>query len=304
MKFKTLIPVTITSKNNEKILIEALLSVRKQKGVKPIIIGNIFNYSKHYERIIKNLVDILLPIPTHIAEGRNLVLQKALEIPSEFIVMINADVELPQSWIRKALKIMKKYKRIGALGGFQYIPQNLISYVIAMLLRVPLAVRKCPSSLTKVKNVPCEAVVYRREALLKLLENYGYIFHPYLSAGEDPEMCYRLRKQGYETVLSCELKFLHKMKARLSSFFRQQILYGKGFIDWKLHKVRIVPEKIFYLFLPLNIFSILPLRYSFLSIFLYYYLFFVKILANLIGMFLRLFELSKSTKIKKSKNKI
>ena len=294
---KKLIIVTITSKNDFKNAYQALKSVSQQKGVSTLIIANVFLLKKRELKKIKRMVDIYLPKKTKIAEGRNLVLYYALKYNPKYVIMINSDIVLPPYWIKTAVNLMEKHKKLGALGGIQEVEKGLLNTIISLLLRVPTKeILSSQNEIIKVTNVPCEAVIYRTRALTKLLENDGFIFNEKLTAGEDPELSQRLRNHGYSLALSPLLCFKHKMKTNISSFWKQQILYGKGYYDWKFFSsTHVKTEFLYCLFFPKSLFKKENLIKLICLLLLYYFLFFIKLVANLYGFFIRSLEIKMKT---------
>lgn len=264
----------------------------RRQNIKTIIIVNDAFSIDGSREIAKKYSDTLIVKRTSISEGRNIVIKEALKLNKKYIVMVNSDIELPNNWIKKAIRIMEMHNDLGALGGYQKIQiNNPIDLVISELLGLPALYKLGKSFISKElidsQNVPCEAVIYRANVIKFLIKNYGNVFDEKLSAGEDPELSYRIRNLGFRTCLSPKLVFLHKMKSSIKKFVSQQILYGKGLYDWKIKKFNFdYKNRGINILAPKNIVTKKPYLLP-----LYYYLFSIKLLSNLYGFIKRKWEM-------------
>jgi glycosyltransferase involved in cell wall biosynthesis len=183
-------------------------------------------------QVVEGFADNVIVEDANIARGRNILINFVLDnFDSEFLVFVNSDVILPKDWLQSAVDIIEKIENCGALGSFQKKPQGLQEKVVYHILDVPNS-ENFSGLIVKHHNVPCEAAIYRISALRSLHEKYGYCFNEKLRAGEDPELSQRLIKAGWQVCLSKHLVIDHKMKSGLKSFWKQQILYGKGLKDF------------------------------------------------------------------------
>ena len=218
--------ILITVKDDKENLKRCLLSLRNQTYKNfLLIIHDAFSSDGSYE-IAKRFADKVIRKKATIPEGRNLLVEYALNLKPRFIGFVNSDVILPSNWLEESIKYILK-KRCDAVGTFQKVPERLTERAVFFLLGQPY--KDNPQK----GNLPCEAVIIKREVLSKLKKKYGTFFQERVRAGEDPEFWSRVLKEGYKICYHPTLEIRHLQKISLLRFWRQQVIYGKGFADWK-----------------------------------------------------------------------
>ena len=184
-------------------------------------LGNPFNLKTFYQ----------------VKQGKVAALQKGIEISKgRYFVIVDDDNELDSSYLIEGLHYMELHKQVGVLGGQGVLPEDLEvprwfgSYAYQFA---------CGPQAEKDGNVqPIRNVVYgagmwvRRTAYDIAIKNgfrFMFDFHgsnqkvsQMNNGGEDGELCWAVRFQGYEIHYLSSLQFIHRIStSKLSdSYFR------------------------------------------------------------------------------------
>jgi glycosyltransferase involved in cell wall biosynthesis len=184
-------------------------------------LGNPFNLKTFYQ----------------VKQGKVAALQKGIEISKgNYFVIVDDDNELDSSYLIEGFRYVEKKNQVGVLGGQGVLPKDLEVPIWFESYAYHFA---CGSQAKNDGNVqPFRNVVYgagmwvRRAAYDKAINNgFRFIFDFHGSnqkvseknnGGEDGELCWAIRFQGYEIHYLSSLRFIHRIStSKLSdSYFR------------------------------------------------------------------------------------
>jgi glycosyltransferase involved in cell wall biosynthesis len=194
------IGVVIIGRNEGERLVKCLASINKQNNH---IVYVDSNSSDNSVEIAKNtgadVIDLDMSKPFSAARARNTGWQFLLaQYPDiEFIQFIDGDCELQNTWLKKAHDFLIEHTQYAIVCG-----RRRERYPNATLYN-----RLCDDEW----NTPIgEALSCGGDALIRaqcLIEVDGY--KDFFVAGEEPEMCYRLRKNGWKIYRLDEEMTLH-----------------------------------------------------------------------------------------------
>jgi GT2 family glycosyltransferase len=188
--------------------------------------------------------------------ARNLAVR---ETNANYLAFTDSDCIVDKNWLTELLKGFLAYPEAAACGGVQRLPQDAEKFekrVFLCMKRVGFIaeyMRKGnrTKEIIEVNHNPSCNVMYKREAFLKMR---GFLER--LWPGEDVELDYRLKKEGFKIIFNPGAVVYHYPAANLRSFLKMMYRYGRaqGFLVRKygvFRKIQVVPflSVIFSIFL-------------------------------------------------------
>jgi GT2 family glycosyltransferase len=155
--------------------------------------------------------------------GRNIAIRAA---KGNLVACVNSDTELePDCLERLVRRLVNSPVNVGGVGGFQAKPRGWRARSIWASPRLAelTEVNHPGDGPVEVPNLPCECLVWKREAL----EQAG-MFDEKLNWGEDPELHARMRRLGWKLLAEPEAHYNHMYKTGLREFWKQQAGYAGG----------------------------------------------------------------------------
>ncbi len=216
-----MISYIIPAFNSAKTIEECIHSILIQKGDKELIIvdnGSADNTVKIINHLAEEHpeIKVLEEKKRGPASARN----RGLEIAhGDYIAFVDSDVILPEGWAEKAVEILESRENLAGVGG----PAKNTSRGIIAELFDPLFLYYM--------NRPEEHVISlaTMNALFKgsIIKNER--FDENFVTSEDPELSFRLRRKGYQLLLSRELEVWHHHPMGLKDIFRRWFYYGTNY---------------------------------------------------------------------------
>lgn len=163
------------------------------------------------------------------AKARNLGWRRVLELDSDAwgIQFIDGDCEITSKWIAQALAFLDTYQDVAAVCGRRrerYPESSPYNRLIDMEWDTPVG-----------EAESCGGDAMMRVAALKEVGG----FNPKVVAGEEPELCYRLRRAGWKIYRIDSDMTLHDAAiTQARQWYRRQLRGGYGAYQvWKLIRV-------------------------------------------------------------------
>lgn len=165
------------------------------------------------------------------AAGRNTGIHHA---QAQKIAFIDGDAAASKNWLDEIEKTFQRHPKAIGVGGPDLLPKNseLKSKMIGYFMTSPLARggKFNPStqhSMMKeeqsVDHIPTCNLCLKRE----IFDHVG-MFDESFVKGQDLELNYRIRHQGYKLIYSPHIKVIHYRKEHISTFSRQIFKWSKA----------------------------------------------------------------------------
>jgi glycosyltransferase involved in cell wall biosynthesis len=222
-----LISFIIPIYNSEKTIKGCLNSILNQKlqiEKEILVINN--NSTDNGPEIVRKIPGVRLLNKNKPGPGaaRNKGLDNAM---GDFIAFVDSDVELPLNWTSTCLEILERDSSLAGVGGpGKSVDSNYVSESLNKLLfgKDEKVTEKYVDSLASMDSL-------YRGGLLRNLR-----FNESLIAGEDPELNFRLRKQGYNLLYSEEVFVYHHHPLTIRGMMKKWYHYGKYYtLPYKKH---------------------------------------------------------------------
>jgi glycosyltransferase involved in cell wall biosynthesis len=212
-----MISVIVPTYNAEKTIKKCLDSIMAQKCRHEVIVVDGQSKDGTREVVRKFKVKLLTDKGGKIATARNVGLKAA---KGDFIAFVDSDVILPPKWCEKALKLLKRDKKIAGVGGpGRSSDRGLVSQALNSLLMGA----EYPKEEKYLSSVATMDIVYKKSAL------HGMSFDESLKTGEDPDFNFRLIGKGYRLLYSPDLWVWHEHPTTLGGIVKKWFNYGTNF---------------------------------------------------------------------------
>ncbi len=148
---------------------------------------------------------------------------------SEYLAFIDSDAYPEEEWLHRAIDILSKDRRIGAVGGPNISPpvetssERFVGCALKSVLVTGLGnFRKTISPRRIVKDLPSCNLVVRRAEFLSIGGMNEMLF-----TGEDIDYCRRMVRSGRKIVYDPAVLVYHKNR-NLKAFAGQRLTFGSG----------------------------------------------------------------------------
>ncbi|HET6746726.1 MAG TPA: glycosyltransferase family 2 protein [Candidatus Saccharimonadales bacterium] len=231
-----LVSIIILNWNRINDTLACLESVRKQtyKNYEIIVVDN--GSVDDSKKILKDIRDIVLvdnPKNRGFTGGHIDGLKHA---KGEFIFVLNNDAVVDKEYVKNAITVLQKDKKIAIVGGRSYrwnddmpMSEENPFYAFQTINRFTMEGIFATSDLGfehEVNWVSGSAMVIRKSALKKS----GYFYDPMFAYYEESDLFARIQACGYSIVYSPNLKIWHKDGASSSSLFQLTSLFKNRFV--------------------------------------------------------------------------
>jgi cellulose synthase/poly-beta-1,6-N-acetylglucosamine synthase-like glycosyltransferase len=166
-----------------------------------------------------------------IASNRNMGIREA---SFEYVAFTDADCISPPDWLKKlssGFQYNAEKCQLAAVGGGNRSDETLgkISLAIGFAFQSYISglgtvQTRGPKTIASVDSLACLNVMYKRERLLSV----GGFNEHLKNMGEDWDLNYRLRKEGWQLLYLPDTDVIHKMRKDWKHFVRQMFRYGEG----------------------------------------------------------------------------
>lgn len=226
-----LISVVVGARNAEKTIKECIESILRQSHSKFELIVINDNSTDSAKKILKGYeknkkVKIIHLRENHgISKVRNIGIK---ESRGEFIAFTDSDCRTERNWL-KELRQGFYSEEIAGVGGANLTPEEdppkakCVSEVLSFYSLAGSHYVFNSKEIKEVKHNPSSNSMYRKKVLLELNG-----FNERLSSNEDPELDYRIKKNGYKLLFNPKAVVYHHRRDSFKKFFSQAKWFGKG----------------------------------------------------------------------------
>jgi len=225
---KPSVSVIVTGKNAAQTLERCLRSIAAQQLCPREIIyvdgGSTDDSAKIARKFTSRVIEGSTKNP---AQGRNAGIAFAR---GDILVFVDADCEIPNSWLSKAAELLLSNEKIGVVGGAYLpdhpapIPSNDLEFVLASpLISLGSIQHKPKRRQSRVRSIPAGLIAVRRQ----VIEEVG-AFDSDLAYCEDSELCDRIRESGYAVLYDPSLVARHMKHYSLRGLINLGYRYGLG----------------------------------------------------------------------------
>lgn len=221
-----LISFIVPAYNNEDTIGKCLESILAQSFKKEVIVVDNGSTDLTSEVISKFPVQKLVERKKGAGAARN----RGLTIAKgNFIAFVDADAYLSEDWSEKAYQILKKNEKdvVGVGGPLLSIGKSSIGRSLdGLSFGKP---RNDGISYTNALNA--SGVLFKRNAFNEIRFDEEFI------RGQDTEIGFRMRQQGFKLLYDSNLVIYHKNPTTLSGLVKKWFTYGKSFpLSYLKHK--------------------------------------------------------------------
>jgi GT2 family glycosyltransferase len=231
-----LVSIIILNWNRINDTLACLDSVRKQtyKNYEIIVVDN--GSVDDSKKVLGGIKDIILvdnPKNRGFTGGH---IDGLSHAKGEFVFVLNNDAVVDKEYVKNAVTVLQKDKKIAIVGGRSYrwndeIPMSEANpfYAFQTINRFTMEGIFATSDLGfehEVNWVSGSAMVIRKSALKKT----GYFYDPMFAYYEESDLFARIQAHGYSIVYSPNLKIWHKDGASSSSLFQLTSLFKNRFV--------------------------------------------------------------------------
>jgi Glycosyl transferase family 2 len=181
----------------------------------------------HAQALRVEVVALDLAIPFTAARARNVGLAHLLELhPVDYVQFVDGDCELNVDWCRTALTDFQKQPKAAVICGRrrERFPQASVFNLLCDLeWDIPVG-----------ETIACGGDALMRVAALQQVGSYN----PKLIAGEEPELCLRLRQQGWQVFrIDFEMTLHDACIMQLEQWWKRAVRGGHAYaeVSW-LHR--------------------------------------------------------------------
>jgi GT2 family glycosyltransferase len=166
------------------------------------------------------LIDLDMAIPFTAARARNAGFRRLREIAPDlaYVQFLDADCELIESWPERALSFLDSHADVGAVCGLlqeRYPERSIYNWLCEQEWKGPTG-----------DVLMCAGIVLMRAAALSAVGGY----RDELIAGEEPELCVRLRAAGWRVWrLDSDMTWHDAAMTRFGQWWRRAVRGGYAF---------------------------------------------------------------------------
>ncbi len=214
---------------NEGARLEACLksAIAQSRWVVYVDSGSTDESVTHAQALGAEVVALDLAIPFTAARARNVGLGRLLELhPVSYVQFVDGDCELNPNWCQHALAYLQQQPSVAVLCGRrrERFPQASVFNLLCDLeWDTPVG-----------EAIACGGDALMRVAALQQVGGYN----PKLIAGEEPELCLRLRQQNWQIYrIDAEMTLHDAQMMRFSQWWQRAVRGGHAYaeVSW-LHR--------------------------------------------------------------------
>ncbi len=214
--------VSIVNYNGGEYLLKCLCSLERVGGEADMEIVVVDNCSidgsiEKAQKEFRGVSFILNKENVGFGRAHNQVLKN---LKTEYVLVLNPDVEVGEGIISKALEYMENHPDVGALTPEVLLPDGSVDLTAHRGFPTPLASFKyfflgsddLYHLSKKDMGIPHEVDAISGAFLLtrkSVLEKSGFFDEDYFMYAEDIDLCFRIKEKGYKVIYLPDLKILH-----------------------------------------------------------------------------------------------
>ena len=220
---QTQIGIVVIGRNEGQRLHQCLLSVIKEvNNVVYVDSGSTDGSIKMAKSLGVEVVELDLSIPFTAARARNEGVARLLQINPqiEFIQFVDGDCEVAPHWLKKAHAVISEQLEVAVVCGRrrERSPQQSVYNLLCDL--------EWDTPIGEAKE--CGGDSMMRVSAFERVKG----FNPSLIAGEEPELCLRLRQQGWKILrLDAEMTLHDAQITRFSQWWRRSLRSGYAYAE-------------------------------------------------------------------------
>lgn len=255
------ISIVIPVKNGEKLIgncIRSLTNLNYPKDKYEIIVvdglstDNTVKVAQSYgAKIVHNYKQTVSP-------GRNVGFNASI---GELIAFSDDDCVMDKNWLINSVKYFENEKKVGGIGGSTLTPVDesdfgkAVSFLFKLGIKITGSVHKDKiKSIRVVKDIPGCNAIYRREILEKVMP-----INEYLLTGDDIELNFRIRKEGYRLLEVPDVFLWHYRRPTPKRLCKQLYRFAIGRLQVGKLDIRMInlAHIIIGLFIPFLVVSVI-----------------------------------------------
>lgn len=224
------VSVAVVARNAEKHIAECLDSIEnldypKDKYEILLIDGNSTDNTVSIAKIFKR-VDILNNDKKIISTGRNLAIDKA---KGKYLAFTDSDCKVDTNWLKNLILINDLDKNTVAVGGPNLVFDSdpILARVIGHMQETFLGSGGSPQSY-KIKEMSSVVSLANCNVIYKKNIINSYRYNERINVGEDAELNYRLKKDGYHLIYTNKAVVWHHRRNKIKNFIKNMFNYGKA----------------------------------------------------------------------------
>ena len=213
--------LVVIGRNEGQRLHQCLLSaIDRANNVVYVDSGSTDGSIKMAQSLGVEVVELDLSIPFTAARARNEGVARLLQINPqiEFVQFVDGDCEVAPQWLEKAYKTISEQPEVAVVCGRRrerYPEQSVYNLLCDIEWNTPIGETK-----------ECGGDSMMRIAAFERVKG----FNPSLIAGEEPELCLRLRQQGWKIFrIDAEMTLHDAQITRFSQWWRRSLRSGYAY---------------------------------------------------------------------------
>ncbi|MGQ9872779.1 glycosyltransferase [Leptodesmis sp.] len=169
-----------------------------------------------------NVVELDLSIPFTAARARNAGLARLLEIAPDlnYVQFVDGDCEVVEGWLEQAQKVLNTQPDVVVVCGRRrerYPEASIYNHLCDLEWDTPIGEAKA-----------CGGDAMMRISALQAVGGYN----PYLIAGEEPELCVRLRQKGGKILrINAEMTLHDAQMTRFGQWWKRSVRAGYAYAE-------------------------------------------------------------------------
>ena len=224
------VSIIIPTYNEEKNIEECLDTLMNQDHTNyEIIVVDGGSTDRTVEIIKKYPVKLIIDKNGNIPHSRNIGWKNS---KGNFVAYIDGDCEADKCWLKKLVECLynNKDKKIAGIGGSTRTPEKASDFIksLGIMLNtwwggIGSAQGTNFKDEKEVESIPnCNALYHKN--ILKIIGGFDENF----DVGEDFDLNFRIRKNGYRLIYTPKAIVYHKMRSNLRKWCKRMFEYGKA----------------------------------------------------------------------------
>jgi GT2 family glycosyltransferase len=172
------------------------------------------------------VVELDMSLPFTAARARNAGFERLVQVDPElrYVQFLDGDCEVAEGWLERGRRVLEEQPRAAVVFGRRnerYPDRSIYNRLADIEWNMPIA--------GDASGVACGGDAMIRAEALRAVGGYN----PSIPAGEEPELCQRLRDAGYSVVpIDADMTWHDSEMLRFSQWARRQFRTGYGGLDF------------------------------------------------------------------------
>jgi GT2 family glycosyltransferase len=216
-------------------------------------VKNIFYSKEKRKDSSKNIVLIALSKNLGFGGGNNAAIQYTLKENFNYFLLLNNDTVVDKNFLEPMVRLFEEQKNVGAVGAIQYNYYDKEKIEVIYNKQNPFTLKNLRfNSMRGQNSTPYIETSYVEGACFltrkDVIEKAGLLCEDYFFYWEELDWCDRMRKAGYNMLVSLEAKIWHKVMETIKKnpdeqtyfYIRSKFIYAK-------RNMNFIKRNIFYL---------------------------------------------------------